>query len=95
MKDSSGNTVTVERIPRFRLTRGGQVEIIDFIPAANIPGYSHRIAVNNNLTQTYLGASFKPSVSVAIQMSDIIREKNGILPMAHFASQRSAAVHGS
>jgi hypothetical protein len=73
MKDANGNTVQVERIHRYRIMRGAEYEIIDFIPARNVPGYTHRIAVNNRLTAHYLGDQFKPSASVAVELGDLIR----------------------
>ena len=75
MKDSSGQTVQVERIARYRLQRGTEYELIDFIPVSGFPGYTHRVALNNHLTSNYLGASFKPSAAVAVEMSDLLRSK--------------------
>ena len=68
----------IELIHRYRITELSDgkptVTIMDFIPVANVPGYTHRVAINNALTTYYLSDLFAPSTRNAMAMLEIARE---------------------
>lgn len=39
---------------------------LDFIPEANVPGFTHRVAINGHLTRSYLQQECKPNAASAI-----------------------------
>lgn len=67
---------TIEEIQCFRFFReGGRIDRLDFIPSANTPGFSHRVAFNGNLTPKYLGEDFAKSriaKKTALDMLDLV-----------------------
>lgn len=67
----------VEKIQRYRLTTTtGETHLIDFIPVSGMPGFSHRVALDGELTSTYLSAQLNPSSQYnAVDMLDILRKK--------------------
>lgn len=54
---------------------GGDTQIIDFIPMTGCPGFSHRVARNGQLTSKWLGDSFSPSETSALDMLDMLLEE--------------------
>lgn len=73
------NVARVEEISRYRLTTTtGAVHLIDFIPVEGMPGFSHRVTLDNELTGSYLGAQFKPSQHTAVDMLDVLRQKGHV-----------------
>jgi len=69
----------VEEIQRYRLTTTtGETHLIDFIPVSGMPGFSHRVALDGELTATYLGAQFNPSQYTAVDMLDILHQKGQV-----------------
>jgi len=68
----------IELIHRYRITELSDgkptATIMDFIPVANVPGYTHRVAINNALTTYYLSDLFAPNKRNAMAMLEIARE---------------------
>lgn len=65
---------TPSKIVVYTVMEGKQTWRVDFIPVPNMPGYSHRVAVNMTLTQSYLGHGFNPNGKSAIFFADKHRE---------------------
>ncbi len=68
----------IELIHRYRITEQSDgkptVTIMDFIPVKNVPGFTHRVAINNALTRQYLSDLFAPNKQNAKAMLQIARE---------------------
>lgn len=65
--------VRVDRIHRFRFYKqDGSAVLLDFIPVDNMPGFSHRVALDGRLTAKYLGAGFTVSEKNALDMLDLL-----------------------
>lgn len=64
----------VVSIPCFQfICEDGRIDRIDFIPCDKMPGFSHRVAFNRQLTQRYLGEQFAPNKRNALDMYDLLR----------------------
>jgi uncharacterized ion transporter superfamily protein YfcC len=70
----------IELIHRYRITEPSDgkptVTMMDFIPVANVPGFTHRVAINNALTTHYLSDLFAPNKRNAMAMLEISRASN-------------------
>ena len=68
----------IELIHRYRITELSDgkptVTIMDFIPVEKVPGYTHRVAINNELTNHYLSDLFAPNKRNAMAMLEIARK---------------------
>jgi hypothetical protein len=54
------------RVVRFNVTHDdGSHGTIDFIPVDNVPGWTHRIAIDGTLTKSWLSESHKPNAETA------------------------------
>ena len=38
---------------------------VDFIPVSDMPGFTHRVAINNELKRDWLGRGFRPNTRAA------------------------------
>ncbi len=63
-------------------------ERLDFIPVDNVPGFSHRVAYNGNLTKKYFSSDFKINQKNALDMLDIIRHLNVMDKTLELVSQK-------
>jgi DNA-binding GntR family transcriptional regulator len=65
----------IELIHRYRITKllDGKptVTIMDFIPVESVPGYTHRVAINNELTNYYLSDLLAPNKRNAMAILEI------------------------
>jgi hypothetical protein len=67
----------IELIHRYRITEASDgkqtVTMMDFLPVENLPGFTHRVAINNVLTTHYLSDLFVPNKRNAREMLQIVR----------------------
>lgn len=65
--------VRVDRIHRFRFHKqDGTAVVLDFISVNDVPGFTHRVAMDGKLTSRYLGADFPVNERNALDMLDLI-----------------------